>query len=191
MTTPNTIIADMQLIETNLRQQIAHLNDEIAGLKSDVAFIGKERSNLEKQCDKYRKQVQIGFKHLIETPVITDDEIEEGYTAFEHIRMALVCALDNKEKAERQRDELLVEKQWISVSDKMPEDRVKVLCAMTDGSIEVLSHTPASKAVKYPHDLLWHGRGASCIAFIAAEKQVTHWMPLPDFPSANAKGEPC
>ena len=39
MTSPNTIIADMQIVETNLRQQIAHLNDEIAGLKSDVAYV--------------------------------------------------------------------------------------------------------------------------------------------------------
>ena len=39
MTGANTIIADMQLVETNLRQQIAHLNDEIAGLKSDVAYV--------------------------------------------------------------------------------------------------------------------------------------------------------
>ena len=43
MTSPNTIIADMQAVETNLLQQIAHLNDEIAGLKSDVAFIEKQR----------------------------------------------------------------------------------------------------------------------------------------------------
>ena len=46
MTSPNTIIADMQLIETNLRQQIAHLNDEIAGLKSDVAYVEKQRDAL-------------------------------------------------------------------------------------------------------------------------------------------------
>ena len=43
MTSPNTIIADMNLVETNLRQQIAHLNDEIAGLKSDVAYVKKQR----------------------------------------------------------------------------------------------------------------------------------------------------
>ena len=43
MTSPNTIIADMQLVETNLRQQIAHLNDEIAGLKSDVAYVEYQR----------------------------------------------------------------------------------------------------------------------------------------------------
>ena len=81
-----------------------------------------------------------------------------------------------------------IAKGWISCNDRMPEDRVKVLCAMTDGSIEVLSR----KANKYPHDPLWYGRGASYIAFIAAEKQVTHWMPLPWFPSNgnldNTKG---
>lgn len=46
MTSPNTIIADMQLVEINLRQQIAHLNDEIAGLKSDVAYVEKQRDEL-------------------------------------------------------------------------------------------------------------------------------------------------
>ncbi len=46
MTSPNTIIADMQLVETNLRQQIAHLNDDIAGLKSDVAYVEKQRDEL-------------------------------------------------------------------------------------------------------------------------------------------------
>lgn len=46
MTSPNTIIADMQLVETNLRQQIAHMNDEIAGLKSDVAYVEKQRDEL-------------------------------------------------------------------------------------------------------------------------------------------------
>ncbi len=50
MTSPNTIIADMQLVETNLRQQIAHLNDEIACLKSDVAFVEKQRDELLTIC---------------------------------------------------------------------------------------------------------------------------------------------
>lgn len=46
MTTPNTIIADMQLIEINLRQQIAHLNDEVAWLKSDLARAQKRGDEL-------------------------------------------------------------------------------------------------------------------------------------------------
>ena len=51
MTSPNTIIADMQLVETNLRQQIAHLNDEIAGLKSDVAYVENHRNRLLTACE--------------------------------------------------------------------------------------------------------------------------------------------
>ena len=51
MTSPNTIIADMQLVETNLRQQIAHLNDEIAGLKSDVALFEKHMNRLLTACE--------------------------------------------------------------------------------------------------------------------------------------------
>jgi len=46
MTSPNTIIADMQDVETNLRQQIAHLNDEIAGLKSDLVRASKRGDEL-------------------------------------------------------------------------------------------------------------------------------------------------
>ena len=51
MTSPNTTIADMQLVETNMRQQIAHLNDEIAGLKSDVAYVKKQRDELLKAVE--------------------------------------------------------------------------------------------------------------------------------------------
>jgi hypothetical protein len=50
MTSPNTIIADMQAVETNLRQQIAHLNDEIAGLKSDLAYVEKQRDEFLTIC---------------------------------------------------------------------------------------------------------------------------------------------
>lgn len=55
---------------------------------------------LKAERDKYRKQVQLGFKHLVEVPVLTDEAIEEGYTVVEHLRLALAKALG-------ERDELL------------------------------------------------------------------------------------
>jgi chromosome segregation ATPase len=54
-------------------------------------------AELEAERDKYRKQVQLGFKHLMETPVLTDETIEEGYTVVEHLRMALAKALDERD----------------------------------------------------------------------------------------------
>jgi uncharacterized coiled-coil protein SlyX len=77
----------MSLTTEDLLAQEEMENDE---LRAQVAALTKER-------DKYRKQVVLGFKHLMETPVITDTEIEEGYTAFEHLRLALVKALNERD----------------------------------------------------------------------------------------------
>lgn len=62
MTSPNTIIADMQLVETNLRQQIAHLNDEIAGLKSDVSFAEQQRDELLADRDTWQKRAEFSYQ---------------------------------------------------------------------------------------------------------------------------------
>lgn len=37
---------DLQATETNLRQQIAHLNDEIAGQKSTIKFLTRQRDEV-------------------------------------------------------------------------------------------------------------------------------------------------
>ena len=58
MTSPNTIISDMNAVETNLRQQIAHLNDEIAGLKSDVAYVEKQRDELVTENERLEEKVE-------------------------------------------------------------------------------------------------------------------------------------
>jgi hypothetical protein len=63
---------------------------ELGALRAQVTALTEER-------DKYRKQVVLGFKHLMETPVLTDTAIEEGYTAFEHLRLALVKALAERD----------------------------------------------------------------------------------------------
>lgn len=73
---------------------------------------------------------------------------------------------------------------WIDCKNQMPENRVRVLCAMADGSVEVLSHIPASNGIKYPHQAHWEGRGASYIAFTARDNMVRHWMPIPPRPAA-------
>lgn len=38
--------AECAQLVTNLRQQIAHLNDDLAGVKSDVAYVTKQRDEL-------------------------------------------------------------------------------------------------------------------------------------------------
>ena len=73
--------------------------------------------------------------------------------------------------------------EWIKCNNAMPQDRVRVLCKMSDGSSEVLAHVPAYKGEKYPHDPHWIGRGASYMIFTAHENKVTHWMPLPSPPA--------
>ncbi len=42
---------ELRLTETNLRQQIAHLNDEIAGHKSTIEFVAKRRDELQTKAD--------------------------------------------------------------------------------------------------------------------------------------------
>jgi hypothetical protein len=88
-----------QLGWDELRQQLAAMTaerDELTvfqGMFNDMLLVEVELRKQLAACqqarDKYRKQVQLGFKHLIETPVLTDEAIEEGYTAFEHLRKAL------------------------------------------------------------------------------------------------------
>lgn len=65
MTSPATIIADMmhevttlrnqrdelRATETNLRQQIAHLTDQLAGEKSNVEFVTRQRDELLKSME--------------------------------------------------------------------------------------------------------------------------------------------
>lgn len=95
-------------------EQVAYINriGDILGqvgedsLEDTATRVMQQLANKKRECDKYRKQVQLGFKHLIETPVLTDEEIQEGYTAFEHIRRALA-------KAMRQRDDLLSENEQL------------------------------------------------------------------------------
>lgn len=61
---------------------------------------------------------------------------------------------------------------WILVKDRLPEDEKKVLCILDDGFFCILEWRS--------WDWLWND-GHN----VYAEKDVTHWMPLPEAP----KGE--
>ncbi len=55
-------------------------------------------AEVEKERDKYRKQVQLGFKHLIETECIDEVSINEGYTLVEHLRLQMVRLLKERDQ---------------------------------------------------------------------------------------------
>lgn len=85
--------------DDDLKRRLRKHNDERLYLEADelMCEAADRIEQLEKERNKYRKQVQLGFKHLVETPVLTDEEIEDGYTAFEHIRKALCKALAERD----------------------------------------------------------------------------------------------
>lgn len=58
---------------------------------------------------------------------------------------------------------------WIPVSERLPEDEKKVLCIMDDGYFCILEWAS--------WDWLWSD-GHN----VYLEKNVTHWMPLPEPP---------
>jgi hypothetical protein len=62
--------------------------------------------------------------------------------------------------------------EWIPVTERLPEDEKKVLCILSDGFFCILEWKS--------WDWLWDD-GHN----VYAEKDVTHWMPLPEAP----KGE--
>ena len=59
---------------------------------------------------------------------------------------------------------------WIPVTDKLPDDEKKVLCILDDGFFCILEWTS--------WEWLWND-GHN----VYAEKDVTHWMPLPEPPA--------
>ena len=59
--------------------------------------------------------------------------------------------------------------QWIPVTERLPEDEKKVLCILEDGFFCILEWKS--------WDWLWND-GHN----VYAEKDVTHWMPLPQPP---------
>lgn len=56
--------SDPALIETNLRQQIAHLNDELAGEKSNVKFIREKLTLAEQQRDQHFAESETAKKKV-------------------------------------------------------------------------------------------------------------------------------
>lgn len=62
---------------------------------------------------------------------------------------------------------------WIPVSERLPESEKKVLCILYDGFFCILEWTY--------WDWLWND-GHN----VYAEKDVTHWMPLPEPPKGEA-----
>ncbi len=84
-------------IVIGLHTRREQLEAEVERYAKQVAQLDALRHEAEQQRDKYRKQVQLGFKHLMETPVLTDEVIQEGYTLVEHLRMALAKALGERD----------------------------------------------------------------------------------------------
>ena len=64
--------------------------------------------------------------------------------------------------------------EWISVKDKMPENKKTVLCFI---DARVLTHFQTS----YTRDGIWYGN--ECDTELETDGFiVTHWMPLPESP---------
>lgn len=66
--------------------------------------------------------------------------------------------------------ELQSKSQWVSVTERMPEDYIRVLTNDGRGNTHIFSH---SKALRFPF-----GIGPNNHRYY----QVTHWMPLPEPP---------
>jgi hypothetical protein len=80
---------------------------------------------------------------------------------------------DLLEKAAAAIERLRAERRWISVSERLPEPGMPVLCAMPSGSVEV------RRKREYAGFWEWWDGDIDEIA-------VTHWMPLPQPPSKAA-----
>ena len=102
------------------------------GCDPDLPFEAADRiEQLEAERDKHRKQVHLGFKHLMETPVLTDAEIEEGYTAFEHMRRTLAKALDERDELKAAIENFLCAWDSCRSSGEWPVRRLEELRAAT------------------------------------------------------------
>jgi hypothetical protein len=72
--------------------------------------------------------------------------------------------------------------EWISVKDKLPEDRKTVL-VFTEGLTTLTGIRMASYDKTQPLSMFWHG------VIMGHGRGVTHWQPLPDPPAARSAGE--
>lgn len=93
-------------------------------------------------------------------------EIERLRGQNEKLREA--AAILTKEAAD------LLERQWISVEDRMPEVGEKVLTLNVTGGVRVM-HLNESGYDWSAEVSRWHG-------FLIPRNSVTHWMPLPEPP---------
>lgn len=98
-------------------------------------------------------------------------------------RKALLAEYDRVHIGEPGKARKLIEdapavQQWISVKDRLPEDEKKVLCILDDGFLCILEWCS--------WDWLWND-GHN----VYAEKDVTHWMPLPQPPANEIKCHKC
>ena len=67
---------------------------------------------------------------------------------------------------------------WISVEDRLPEDWCPVLVAMDDVA------QPRVGCYEKIHAMWWRDSGG-----VPIRRTATHWMPLPEPPAADMRGE--
>jgi hypothetical protein len=134
-------------------------NQVLDELKGQLAACEKER-------DKYRKQVQLGFKHLIETECIGEVSINEGYTLVEHLRLQIVKLLKERDHWKANHANRVAASRVLIDRTDLPFERVRAYekyVEMQEMFAECQQYlkddeTPAERMARYHHDiqgLLW------------------------------------
>lgn len=107
----------------------------------------------------------------------TLDEIIEAAKEWEEDIYALVLKCLDGEWEETQGDYVEPDNGWISVKDRLPDDKERYLICTEGGRIDIAYYQPTGDKFS-DYEPFWQG---SC-RFTA---EVTHWQPLPEPP----KGE--
>ncbi len=95
----------LQTENAELRGKALGDASEIEHLKGSIEVVREQLDVMTAERDKYRKQVQLGFKHLIETECIDEASIDEGYTLVEHLRMQVGRLVQREAAMTQERDE--------------------------------------------------------------------------------------
>ena len=151
------------MTESNLKQ-LADLHDENIKLKKYI-----ERLNQHYNIDKVEKAAENYAKNWFDMYDTNHYKaLKQGFEAGSKWQINQISPAINACESEIKK--LKAEREWISVEDRLPENRDDVLALNTQGYISM------GFFWELDNRTLFHSSGN------IDSKHITHWMPLPELP---------